>query len=92
MPPLGSQRYRTQKLKEHYGIEVSASTRWSIVLQHAQAIDECPQAAAQILERDGVAQPIAEKPRNAKHMLALRVCRANQEWDSYWQSRREQAA
>ncbi len=32
------------------------------------------------------------KLKNAKHMLALRVCRANQEWDSYWQSRRQQAA
>ena len=49
-----------QKLKEHYGIEVCASTCWSIVLQHAQTIDECPKAAAQIPERDGVAQLIAE--------------------------------
>jgi hypothetical protein len=32
------------------------------------------------------------KLKNAKHMLALRVCRANQEWDRYWQSRRQQAA
>ncbi|MCM8638068.1 hypothetical protein [Accumulibacter sp.] len=32
------------------------------------------------------------KLKNARHMLALRVCRANQEWDSYWQSRRQQAA
>ena len=49
-----------QKLKEHYGIEVCASTCWSIVLQHAETIDECPKAAAQIPERDGVAQLIAE--------------------------------
>ena len=32
------------------------------------------------------------KLKNAKHMLALRVSRANQEWDRYWQSRRQQAA
>ena len=32
------------------------------------------------------------KLKNAKHMLALRVCRANQEWDTYWQSRCQQAA
>ena len=32
------------------------------------------------------------KLKNAKHMLALRVCRANHEWDSYWQSRGQQAA
>lgn len=49
-----------QKLKEHYGIDVCASTCWSIVLQHAETIDECPKAAAQIPERDGVAQLIAE--------------------------------
>ncbi len=49
-----------QKLKEHYGIEVSASTCWSIVLQHAQTIDECPKAAARIPERDGVEQLIGE--------------------------------
>ena len=49
-----------QKLKEHYGIEVSASTCWPIVLQHAEAIDDRPKAAAQIPERDGVAQLIGE--------------------------------
>jgi len=32
------------------------------------------------------------KLKNAKHMLALCVCRANQEWDRYSQSRRQQAA
>jgi hypothetical protein len=32
------------------------------------------------------------KLKNAKHMLALRVCRANQDWDTYWQSKRQQAA
>jgi hypothetical protein len=32
------------------------------------------------------------KLNNAKSMLALRVCRANQEWDTYWQSRCQQAA
>ena len=49
-----------QKLKEHYGIEVSASTCWPIVLRHAEAIDERPKAPAQIPERDGVAQLIGE--------------------------------
>ena len=49
-----------QKLKEHYGIEVSASTCWPIVLRHAQTIDEPPEAAARIPERDGVAQLIGE--------------------------------
>jgi Uncharacterised protein family (UPF0236) len=32
------------------------------------------------------------KLKNAKHMLALRVCRANQEWETYWQSGCQQAA
>jgi len=32
------------------------------------------------------------KLKNAKHMVALRACRANQEWDRYWQSRGQQAA
>jgi hypothetical protein len=49
-----------QKLKEHYGIEVCASTCWSIVLQHARTIDERPKAAALIPERDGVEQLIGE--------------------------------
>jgi hypothetical protein len=49
-----------QKLKEHYGIEVSASTCWPIVLRHAETIDERPKTAAQIPERDGVAQLIGE--------------------------------
>jgi len=49
-----------QKLKEHYGIEVSASTCWAIVLQHAEAIDGSPKGAAQIPERDGVGQLISE--------------------------------
>ena len=25
------------------------------------------------------------RPHNAQHMLALRLARANREWDSYWQ-------
>ena len=49
-----------QKLKEHYGIDVSASTCWPIVLRHAGAIDGRPQAVARIPERDGVAQLIGE--------------------------------
>ena len=49
-----------QKLREHYGLEVSAGTCWPIVLRHAETIDERPKAAAQIPERDGVAQLIAE--------------------------------
>jgi hypothetical protein len=49
-----------QKLKEHYGIAVSASTCWPRVLQHAAAIDDRPKAAAEVPERDGVAQLIAE--------------------------------
>jgi hypothetical protein len=49
-----------RKLKEHYGIDVSTSTCWPIVLQHAKAIDARPKAAAQIPERDGVAQLIGE--------------------------------
>jgi hypothetical protein len=49
-----------QKLKEHYGIEVSLSTGWEIVLRHAAAIDGGPKTAAQIPERDGVAQLIGE--------------------------------
>ena len=49
-----------QKLKEHYGIELSAGTCWPIVLQHAQTIDERPKAAALIAERDGVEQLIGE--------------------------------
>jgi len=32
------------------------------------------------------------KLKNAKSMLALRVCRANGDWDTYWQSRHQQAA
>ena len=47
-----------QKPAEHYGIEVSASTCWSIVLRHAQAVDGLPKAAARVPERDGVAQRI----------------------------------
>ena len=49
-----------QKLKEHYGIEVSAGTCWPIVLRHAAKIDERPKVVAQIPERDGVAQLIGE--------------------------------
>ena len=49
-----------QKLQEHYGIDVSASTCWPIVLRHAGAIDGRPQAVAQIPARDGVAQLIGE--------------------------------
>ncbi|MEF8752646.1 MAG: ISKra4 family transposase [Accumulibacter sp.] len=49
-----------QKLKEHYGIEVSASTCWPIVLRHAATIDERPKAAAKIPARDGVEQLIGE--------------------------------
>jgi hypothetical protein len=30
--------------------------------------------------------------KNAKHMLALRVCRANGDWDTYWRSRHQQVA
>ena len=32
------------------------------------------------------------KPKTAKSMLALRVCRANGDWDIYWRSRYQQAA
>ena len=32
------------------------------------------------------------KKNNAKSMLALRVCRANGEWDPYWESKHQQAA
>jgi len=49
-----------QKLKEHYGIEVSASTCWPLVLRHAAAIDGSPKVAAQIPERAGVARLISE--------------------------------
>ena len=49
-----------QKLKEHYGIEMSASTCWPIVLRHAAALEGRPQAVAQIPQRDGVAQLIGE--------------------------------
>jgi hypothetical protein len=49
-----------QKLQEHYGIEVSASTCWPIVLRHAGAIDRRPKVVAQIPERDGVSQLIGE--------------------------------
>ena len=49
-----------QKLKEHYGIDVSASTCWPIVLRHAGAIEGRPQVVARIPERDGVAQLIGE--------------------------------
>jgi hypothetical protein len=31
-------------------------------------------------------------PQNAKHMLALRVCRANQEWQGYWATHYRYAA
>jgi hypothetical protein len=49
-----------RKLKEHYGIEVSLSSCWAIVLRHAAAIDGRPRAVARIPERDGVAQLIGE--------------------------------
>ena len=49
-----------QKLKEHYGIEVSASTCWPLVLRHAAAIDGSPKVAAQIPERAWVARLISE--------------------------------
>jgi hypothetical protein len=32
------------------------------------------------------------KLNNAKHMLALRVCRANGDWGPYWESEYQQAA
>lgn len=32
------------------------------------------------------------KPDNAEKMLALRVLRANQDWDHYWQNRKQKAA
>ena len=49
-----------QKLKEHYGIELSTSTCWPMVLRHAEAIDGSPKVAAQIPERDGVGHLISE--------------------------------
>lgn len=49
-----------EKLKEHYGIEVPASTCWQIVLRHARAIQRSPQIAAEVPDRAGVAQLIAE--------------------------------
>jgi len=49
------------KLKEHYGIEVPASTCWQIVLRHARAIQDSPQAAAaEFPDHGGVAQLIVE--------------------------------
>lgn len=49
-----------EKLKEHYGIEVPASTCWQIVLRHARAIENIPQAAAELADHAGVAQLIVE--------------------------------
>jgi hypothetical protein len=49
-----------EKLKQHYGIEVPASTCWQIVLRHAAAIAALPRIATEIPRRDGVEQLIAE--------------------------------
>ncbi len=49
-----------EKLKEHYGIEVPASTCWQIVLRHARAIQNIPQAASDFPDHAGVAQLIVE--------------------------------
>lgn len=49
-----------EKLKEHYGIEVPASTCWQIVLRHARAIESTPQKAVELPNRPGVAQLIVE--------------------------------
>ncbi|MGH9199262.1 MAG: ISKra4-like element ISTvi1 family transposase, partial [Acidimicrobiia bacterium] len=49
-----------EKLKEHYGIEVPASTCWQIVLRHAQAMESNPKTAGELPDRAGVAQLIVE--------------------------------
>jgi len=49
-----------EKLKEHYGIEVAASTCWQIVLRHAEAMGAIPKMVPQIPDRAGVEQLIAE--------------------------------
>jgi hypothetical protein len=49
-----------EKLKEHYGIEVAASTCWEIVLRHAEAMGAMPKMAPQIPDRAGIEQLIAE--------------------------------
>ena len=49
-----------EKLKEHYGIEVPASTCWQIVLKHARAIQSSPKIEAELPNWSGVAQLIVE--------------------------------
>lgn len=49
-----------EKLKEHYGIEVPASTCWQVVLRHAAAMDTLPKNAPEIPQRAGVEEIIAE--------------------------------
>lgn len=49
-----------EKLKEHYGIEVPASTCWQIVLRHAEAIESSPKSVAELPQGPGVAQLIVE--------------------------------
>lgn len=49
-----------EKLREHYGIELPASTCWQIVLRHARAIQSSPQTAAELPDRAGVDQVVVE--------------------------------
>ena len=74
----------TQKVREHYGIELPVSSVRERTLAHAKAIGGVESAHKHVLQKQLKIAGAWWLERNAERRLQLRTVRANGDWGRYW--------